>query len=202
MPEFANKTNNVFNNVTSVETPGSIDDVIQILERADESGANVRAVGSNWSLSDVAQTNDVWIDLKENMGGVKELKAGDIHIGETEILSNIIPSIQTPASGLHISVPYRSYVYLEGGATVKGVYSELEDLAVDPEAGDGSLIPGAWALWGTGASSGQTIVGAFSTGTHGGDYRLPPIADMVRALRVITAGGEHLWIEPAKEPGR
>jgi hypothetical protein len=43
----------------------------------------------------------------------------------------------------------------------------------------------------------QTIAGAFSTGTHGSDFDRPPLADAVRALWVVGAGGTHHWIEPS-----
>ena len=46
-----------------------------------------------------------------------------------------------------------------------------------------------------GGSAGQTIAGAISTGTHGSDFDRAPIADCVRALYIIGAGGTHHWVE-------
>ena len=34
-----------------------------------------------------------------------------------------------------------------------------------------------------------------STGTHGGDFTLPPIADAVVAIHLVADGGKHYWIE-------
>lgn len=39
------------------------------------------------------------------------------------------------------------------------------------------------------------MFGALTTGTHGGDFRLPPIADAVEALHLVADGGNHFWIE-------
>jgi hypothetical protein len=39
------------------------------------------------------------------------------------------------------------------------------------------------------------VVGALSTGTHGGDFDRPPLADAVVALHLVADGGKHYWIE-------
>jgi hypothetical protein len=46
-----------------------------------------------------------------------------------------------------------------------------------------------------GGSAGQTLAGAISTGTHGGDFGLYPIADMVRAIQLVGPDGAVYWIE-------
>lgn len=51
-----------------------------------------------------------------------------------------------------------------------------------------------------GGSQGQTLAGAMSTGTHGGYLDEPPIADLVRAVHLVTTGGEEIWIESASRP--
>jgi hypothetical protein len=40
-----------------------------------------------------------------------------------------------------------------------------------------------------GGSSGQTLAGAISTGTHGGDIFMGPLADCVLAIHLVGAGG-------------
>lgn len=53
------------------------------------------------------------------------------------------------------------------------------------------------SLFSVGGSQGQTIGGAISTGTHGGFIQRRPIADYVRAARIITNKGQ-FWIEGGK----
>lgn len=52
----------------------------------------------------------------------------------------------------------------------------------------------------SGASNGQTIAGALSTGTHGSAIDVGAVQDTVRALHIITAPDKHVWIERASEP--
>jgi hypothetical protein len=48
-----------------------------------------------------------------------------------------------------------------------------------------------------GGASGQTLAGAISTGTHGGDKSMAPLADSVLAIHLVGAGGTQYWIEPS-----
>jgi hypothetical protein len=49
------------------------------------------------------------------------------------------------------------------------------------------------ALITSGASNGQTVAGAISTGTHGSAHLVGGMPDTVRAIHVVGAGGQH-WI--------
>src|SRR5256886_5649970 len=55
---------------------------------------------------------------------------------------------------------------------------------------------GPWGFQTLGGAGGQTVFGALATGTHGGDFHMPPIADAVMALHLVADGGKHYWIEP------
>jgi hypothetical protein len=52
----------------------------------------------------------------------------------------------------------------------------------------------------TGASNGQTIVGCFSTGTHGSAIDTGSVQDYIVGLHIITGPGEHIWLERASYP--
>src|SRR6185295_8378200 len=52
-----------------------------------------------------------------------------------------------------------------------------------------------------GGSQGQTLAGAMSTGTHGGDHAYSSVTDAIRALHVVVPGGKEYWIEPRPERG-
>jgi hypothetical protein len=54
---------------------------------------------------------------------------------------------------------------------------------------------GPWGFQTLGGAGGQAVFGALATGTHGGDFRMPPIADAVMALHLVADGGKHYWIE-------
>lgn len=88
--------------------------------------------------------------------------------------------------------------HVEAGITINSLYTRLAQ-TVDPVTG------GALALETQGGSSGQTLVGAVSTGTHGGDHFLAPIADSVLAIHLVGRGGTEYWIEPSSgitDPGQ
>lgn len=52
----------------------------------------------------------------------------------------------------------------------------------------------------TGASNGQTLVGAVSTGTHGSAIEVGAIQDHVIGMHLITRPDRHIWLEPASSP--
>ncbi|RYI11765.1 MAG: FAD-binding oxidoreductase, partial [Acetobacteraceae bacterium] len=52
----------------------------------------------------------------------------------------------------------------------------------------------------TGASNGQTLVGAVSTGTHGSAIDQPAMQGQVAAIQLLSGPASNLWIEPASEP--
>ena len=52
----------------------------------------------------------------------------------------------------------------------------------------------------SGASNGQTICGAISTGTHGSAIRVGAMQDYMLGLHMIAEDGRHYWIEPASKP--
>lgn len=52
----------------------------------------------------------------------------------------------------------------------------------------------------SGASNGQTIAGALSTGTHGAAIDVGAIPDFVTGLHIVTGGNKHIWLERASYP--
>jgi FAD/FMN-containing dehydrogenase len=76
-------------------------------------------------------------------------------------------------------------VHVQAGITIRDLYTLL----------DGRRPP--LALETMGGASGQTLAGAVSTGTHGGDKFIGPLADSVLAIHLVGAGGAQYWIEPS-----
>ncbi len=52
----------------------------------------------------------------------------------------------------------------------------------------------------SGASNGQTIAGAMSTGTHGAGFKAGAIQDFVVGLHIVTGANKHVWIERQSYP--
>jgi FAD/FMN-containing dehydrogenase len=52
----------------------------------------------------------------------------------------------------------------------------------------------------SGASNGQTICGAVSTGTHGSANQIGAMQDFILGFQLVSEGGEHCWIERASRP--
>src|SRR5262249_16935302 len=75
--------------------------------------------------------------------------------------------------------------FTEAGITIHDLNDQLDRLATPR------------ALKTMGGSDGQTIAGAIATGTHGADFDRGPLADSVRAIYIIGAGGVHHWVEPS-----
>ncbi|HJL15684.1 MAG TPA: FAD-binding protein [Sandaracinaceae bacterium LLY-WYZ-13_1] len=133
-------------------------------------GRRVRAVGSLWSFSDVVRADDTMI--------------------ATEGLRAVI-DVTRDASGAPLAGALRAA--LDGSA--KGEYAFVEAGAkLHPLFG--ALKKRGLAFRTTGSSSGQAVAGVVSTSTHGADFDRAPIADSVRALVLVNAEGERLWLEP------
>ncbi|KAB7647546.1 FAD-binding protein [Polymorphobacter fuscus] len=62
------------------------------------------------------------------------------------------------------------------------------------------LEPRGRSLATTGASNGQTFVGAMSTSTHGSAIDQPAIQGQVRGFQLIPSPDRNLWVEPARRP--
>ncbi|MDE2878623.1 FAD-binding protein [Candidatus Palauibacter soopunensis] len=52
----------------------------------------------------------------------------------------------------------------------------------------------------SGASNGQTIAGALSTGTHGSAIDFGAIPEFVKAIHLVVSPARHVWLEPASNP--
>jgi len=78
------------------------------------------------------------------------------------------------------------FVFAQCGAQIKTINQEL--------AKHGLALPTS------GASNGQTIVGAMSTGTHGSASSVGSIQDFILGLHVVAEGGKDYWLERASRP--
>ena len=80
----------------------------------------------------------------------------------------------------------RTLVHVEGGMKVATLNAQLAARSL--------------AMPTLGGSNGQSIVGALSTSTHGGDFDEPPFCDLIHAVHLVGADGQEYWIERASYP--
>jgi len=184
--------------------PTSLEDVIAICRdrRPDE---RLKAAGSHWALSGAAISDHTFIETH------------DPHEDRTVMgrtLREVVPGALDPTYFHNLAraeVPWY-LIHIEAGKRIYQAYAELDQIddLTDPSTLSGrikqqfGLIPyaGPWAFATLGGAGGQTVVGALSTGTHGGDFDRPPLADAVVALHLVVDGGRHHWIEPGNPADR
>lgn len=127
----------------------------------------LRSYGGKWSLSDVAICNDSIHDSKPlTFFGT---------VGKNSIVGkSFYPKDAKPLNE-------RLY-YFQSGSQVNQINNVLESRGL--------------SLPTTGASNGQTLAGAVSTGTHGSALKIGAMQDYVRALHIVTSEKDHVIIQP------
>lgn len=175
--------------------PQSLPELIELC-RNPVGTARFRAAGSHWSLSEAALSDDTFIETHDPRHRYPAM-------GRT--LTNVIPRCLTPEFIRHLVSEGTYAVHVEAGKRIYQLYAELDQRVDSTVPGtlahrvsvesDGADFGGPWALPTLGGAGGQTIVGALTTGTHGGDFDRPPIADGVLAIHLVADGGRHYWIE-------
>src|SRR5829696_4766574 len=148
-----------------------------------ESGAaSLRAQGTQYSLSsagdadNVVSTDQLHFQLSQPLGRARNVPAGRLR-GGADYLSQVAADPR---------VVGRAFVHVEAGVKVKNLYRDLHDCGLD--------LPTA------GAGGGQSLAGALSTGTHGADIQTPVLGDWIRAVHLVTTGGQEVWVTSADSP--
>jgi hypothetical protein len=77
-------------------------------------------------------------------------------------------------------------VFAQCGASIAELSQELEN--------NGLSLPTS------GASNGQTICGAMSTGTHGAALAVGSVQDYIVGVHLVSAKGQQFWIQPNTSP--
>ena len=172
--------------------PTNIYEVTAVIQQTEAAGVTIRAVGTGWSFSDAAipQPSPIpaWeslnIELTEALGSIWPTAWG--LFGNTIDTSALNRSLQNVLPGLLLAGQNPgSLFFVEAGIKLSDLNTLLDSQV--------SRV----ALKTMGGSAGQSLAGAISTGTHGGDFDRAPLADSVRAIYLVGKGGIHHWIEPA-----
>ncbi len=148
--------------------PRTVDEVVALVQQAEDAGTTVRAVGSGHSWSDVALTTGFLVETHAldrcPEGPPPLLRAG------------VDPD---PSDG-------RRLVWTEAGIRLRALNRVLHARGL--------------ALSNMGGWDAQTLAGVISTSTHGSGIRFGPIADQVRSLDLVAAGGIIHRVEPQSGP--
>jgi hypothetical protein len=131
---------------------------------------NIRAMGSGWSLSKVAVGEDALINTKRLR---HKFSLGRDNFHPEQLAKGLDPD---------------SFRFLQCGNTIIGINQYLEK-ECDPH----KCLPVS------GGSNGQTIAGAFSTGTHGSALHYGSIPEMIKGIHVVTGPDTHYYIERASD---
>lgn len=155
--------------------PDGLLQLVHVVARATNEQKHLTALGSGWAFEDIAKS-DAWVVKLNQLA-----RRLDYVVGATGVaLTDQWRQRQLDPAGS------RRLVHVEAGIEI----GALNDML----AADGL------AMRALGGRNGQSLAGALSTSTHGGDWEEPPLPDFVRAIHVVIDGGRELWIERASEP--
>jgi hypothetical protein len=142
-----------------------------LIQHAIDNNIRLRAMGNGWSFSDVAVCNGGLVDTRE-------LRTF-FSLGNNFLTPEYLATGKTA----------QDLVFTQCGMSILQMNKELEE-------------ENGWlrALRASGASNGQTIVGATATGTHGAGFKAGAVHDAIVGLHIITGANRHVWLERASNP--
>jgi hypothetical protein len=181
--------------------PKTLEEIIELCENRPAT-ERFKAAGSHWALSHAAISDHTFIETHDPR---------ELHQVMGRTLDNVIPKCLNRDFLVHKLANERAderktyLIHVEAGKRIYQLYAELDRTidVNDPTTLAGFIkqefhnsgYGGPWAFATLGGAGGQTVVGALNTGTHGGDFDRPPIADSVVALHLVADGGTQYWIE-------
>ena len=185
--------------VPEIVSPRTLDDVIELCRRP--APKQLKAAGSHWALSEAAFSDHTFIETRKPDGSRPGLTRTLFTAVPRALHRELLEQMRHP----DFADVWGTFVHIESGKRVCQLYAELDeidDLTDDRTLGGFmnrvfgvSHFAGPWGFETLGGAGGQTVVGALNTGTHGGDFDRPPIADAVHAIHLVADGGRQYWIE-------
>lgn len=142
-----------------------------LIRYAVENNIALRAMGNGWSFSDVAVCD----------GGVVDTKALR--------LSFWIPQQYVSDDYVNSGKQSADLFLVQCGMSILDLNEKLEKDA-NPKR----------SIKASGASNGQSIVGATATGTHGSAYRVGAVHDAIVGIHLVVSPTRHIWLEKASNP--
>jgi hypothetical protein len=195
-----------FASVPRIVFPTSLEEVIEVCSTRGP-GERFHAAGSHWALSDAAFADHTFVETHDpnNLFPAMGRTLYDVVPGclNDELIAALASQTVPAYDATHSRMNAGAYlVHFETGKRVFQAYAEMDQgdtnrrsLAELLARRGNTSYRGPWAFQTLGGAGGQTVFGALTTGTHGGDFVLPPIADCVQAMHLVVDGGSHYWIE-------
>jgi hypothetical protein len=141
-----------------------------LIQYAIDNNISLRALGNNWSFSEVAMANGV-VDTKELRC---TFQPGPTHV---------VPAYTA------VGKTHRDTFFVQCGVSILDLNEKLEI-----ENGGDRCIKAS------GASNGQTLAGATATGTHGSAYLVGAVHDAIIGMHIVTGPNSHVYIERKSYP--
>lgn len=142
-----------------------------LIQYAIDNNIQLRALGNGWSFSEVAVCE----------GGLVDTKALRLSYN----LKNSYVAPEYLASGKSAN----NLFFTQCGMSILDLDEKLEQDS-NPKR----------SLKASGASNGQTIAGASSTGTHGSAFNVGAVHDSIVGLHLVVGPNRHVWLEKKSNP--
>lgn len=176
--KWENFVRSISYHVPSHFEPNNLADLVWILKNAEAEGNFVKAVGSGWSIENIAVSENWIVDMRQLSNEITSL----IDI-DNNFISNAVANTKR---NIHNNPDEDSFIQVQSGIKIIDLNELLESKNL-------SMIT-------LGGAQGQTISGAISTSTHGSDIEHTPLPDLVEAIHLVTNGGREYWVESSSNP--
>jgi hypothetical protein len=191
----------------TIAFPQSLEDLIAIC-KGGSAKERLHAAGSHWALSEAAVSDQTFIETHDYNNILPAMGRTLSEVVPGCLSASFLDSLNASTAGSGVTDAPFYFVHIESGKRIYQAYAELDQ--VDDGSGPtlsaqmeqefaNTAFRGPWGFATLGGAGGQTVVGALSTGTHGGDFDRGPLSDAVVALHLVTDGGKHHWIERGKD---
>jgi FAD/FMN-containing dehydrogenase len=138
--------------------------LVEAVADATDKKQELHVIGNGWAFEDCAKSDKVMVSLAN-----LNLELHDVLDPSNGALTDDTLAMQND--------PFRKkrLVHFEAGIRIADLCEALDKQNL--------------AMPTLGGSNGQSLAGAISTSTHGGDWNQPPFPDVVRAVHLVTEGG-------------